>query len=144
MKEAQLCTFTVGHLLCGVGVLEVQEVLRERELTPVPLAPPGVRGLMNLRGDVVAAIDLRTVLGLPQRRLEEAAQHVIIRTPDEWVSLMVDTVEDVLSLSRDTYEEPPQTVGGAAREYITGVHKLDTRLLLVLDAQRIAVPAGER
>jgi purine-binding chemotaxis protein CheW len=144
MSETQLCTFTVGKLLCGVSVLDVQEVVRERELTTVPLADPSLKGLLNLRGDVIAAIDLRRRLQLPDREDDAATTHVIVRCGDEAVSLVVDAVEDVLTLSSSTFEEPPQTVTGIAREYISGVHKLESRLLLVLDAKRIALPSGER
>lgn len=141
-EETQLCTFTIAHLLCGVPVLDVQEVLREREMTPVPLADKSVKGLLNLRGEVVTAIDLRICLGLPERAVDEAAAHVIIRDEDECVSLLVDAVEDVLTLSSATFEPPPQTLHGPARAYITGVYKLDERLLLVLDAKAIAQADG--
>lgn len=144
MSETQLCTFTVGNLLCGVPVLEVQEVLLQHELTAVPLADPALRGLLNLRGDVIAAIDLRRRLALPERPSDAPTAHLIVRTPGEAVSLVVDAVEDVLTLSDRTFEDAPQTLTGVARDYITGVHKLESRLLLVLDAQRIALPPGER
>ncbi len=141
--DVQLCTFTVGHLLCGVSVLDVQEVLRERELTTVPLASRSVRGLLNLRGEVVTAIDLRSRLGLPDRDADESSAHVIIRSDDEDpVSLLVDAVEDVVTLAASSLEPPPQTLIEPARTYISGVHQLEGRLLLVLDAKAIVAPEG--
>lgn len=142
MRETQLCTFRVGKLLCGVAVTDVQEVLLQTELTPVPLAHHFVRGLLNLRGDVIPAIDLRRRLALGDALPTSA--HVIIRAGDEYVSVLVDHVEDVITADDSTFAEPPQTLTGIARDYIVGVHKLESRLLLVLDAQRIASPHEER
>ena len=118
MSDTQLCTFVVGKLLCGVSVLDVQEVLRESEITTVPLADPAVRGLLNLRGDVIAAIDLRRRLNLPDRDPNAGQSHVIIRAGDEAVSLLVDAVEDVVTVSSASFEAPPQTVMGAPRAFI--------------------------
>lgn len=132
----QFCTFRVGEHLCGIAVLDVQEILLQRELTPVPLAPPAVKGLMSLRGEVVAAIDLRMRLGLAEQDADDAA-HVIVRIDEEATSLLVDAVEDVITVSAESFETPPQTLTGMARDAIVGVHKLDHRLLLVLDARRI-------
>ncbi|MBC7792066.1 MAG: chemotaxis protein CheW [Clostridia bacterium] len=138
-RETQFCTFRVGEHLCGIAVLDVREILMQRELTPVPLAPPSVKGLMNLRGGVVPAIDLRMRLGQPQHDDGEAT-HVIVRTDDETTSLMVDAVEDVITVTDDSFEAPPQSLTGLERDCITGVHKLDGRLLLILDARRIVQP----
>jgi purine-binding chemotaxis protein CheW len=132
----QFCTFRVGEHLCGIAVLDVQEILLQRELTQVPLAPPAVKGLMSLRGEVVAAIDLRMRLGLAEQDADDAA-HVIVRIDEEATSLLVDAVEDVITVSAESFETPPQTLTGMARDAIVGVHKLDHRLLLVLDARRI-------
>lgn len=132
----QFCTFRLGNHLCGITVAHVREVLLQCELTPVPLAPPALRGLMNLRGEVVAAIDLRMLMGLDVDDDRDPA-HVIIDIDDVPTSLMVDAVEDVISVASESFEHPPQTVSGVARHYMTGVHKLEGRLLLVLDAQRI-------
>ena len=140
MSDAQLCTFVVGKLLCGVSVHDVQEVLRESDLTVVPLADPAIRGLLNLRGDVIVAVDLRRRLNLPERGPDASPAHVIIRAGDEAVSLLVDAVEDVITVSSASFEEPPQTLVGPPRAFIVGVHKLESRLLLVLDAKRVASP----
>jgi purine-binding chemotaxis protein CheW len=99
-----------------------------------------VRGLLNLRGEVVTAIDLRTRLGLPDRDADGPAAHVIIRSDDEQVSLLVDAVEDVITLPVSALEPPPQTLIEPARTYITGVYQLEGRLLLVLDANAVVTP----
>ena len=134
--EQQFCTFFLDSLFLGVEVQRVQEVLRQQEMTQVPLAPPVVRGLINLRGQIVTAIDLRRRLELPQRAGEDAGMNVVVRTDDGAVSLLVDEIGDVLNVLMTTFEPPPETVTGVARQLVRGIHKLDQRLLLVLDIDR--------
>lgn len=135
--KQQLCTFSLDGLHFGVDVLQVQEVLRFEEMTPVPLAPPEIRGLINLRGQVVTAVDLRQCLGLPPRAAGAAEpMNVIVRTADDTVSLLVDEIGDVIEPSADALEAPPETLRGPIREVVGGVYKLDGRLLLVMDAAR--------
>jgi len=134
----QLCTFAIGHLLFGVDVLGVQEVIRYQEMTPVPLASEMVRGLINLRGQIVTAIDLRSRLELPNRESTELPMNVVVRTADGVVSLLVDEIGDVVEVDERTLERVPETLGGALRDHVRGVYKLDRRLLLLLDAERVA------
>jgi purine-binding chemotaxis protein CheW len=134
--EQQFCTFFLGSLFLGVEVQRVQEVLRQQEMTHVPLAPPVVRGLINLRGQIVTAIDLRRRLELPERTAEEVAMNVVVRTDDGAVSLLVDEIGDVLNVPMTTFEPAPETVTGVTRHLVRGIHKLDQRLLLVLDIDR--------
>ncbi len=143
---SQLCTFHVDTLFLGISVVQVQEVLREQETTPVPLAADSISGLMNLRGQIVTAIDLRTILGLPPRPEGNRAMNVVIRTADGAVSLMVDDIGDVIEAAEDTFEPPPDTLTGGARNLVLGVHKLPDALLHVLDVDRVltleTVPAA--
>jgi purine-binding chemotaxis protein CheW len=127
----------VGHLLVGVDVDAVQEVTAGGELTPVPLAPPVVSGLLNLRGQIVTAIDLRRSLHLADRPAGQPAVNLILRADNGSVGLVVDSVGDVLDVHEDDFEEPPGTVCGHLRELITGVYKLDRGLLLVLNTERV-------
>jgi purine-binding chemotaxis protein CheW len=136
-----LTTFTVDHYLFGVDVATVQEVIRAQEMTRVPLADPAVGGLINLRGQVVTAIDLRTRLGLPPRHIigsdpDKAPMNVVVRTPDGALSLLVDSIGDVVETSHDLFEAPPETLTGPARTLVTGAYKLDDQLLLALDVTR--------
>lgn len=132
----QLCTFHVAGLFLGLDVLSVQEVLRARELARVPLAPPTIDGLLNLRGQIVSAIDLRRRLGFPGREPDAVPMFMIVRTLDGQVALLVDTVGDVVEVAPDTFEAPPETVPAAVRTLITGVHKLPQRLLHILDPEQ--------
>jgi purine-binding chemotaxis protein CheW len=142
--ERQYCTFLLGGHCFGVDVLQVQEVMRHVEMTRVPLAPAAVRGLINLRGQIVTAIDLRRRLGLPDRPEGELPVNVVVRADGGAVSLLVDEIGDVVHVPEEACEKPPETLRGAARELIRGVYKLDGRLLLVLDTERTLDLADER
>lgn len=132
----QLCTFHLGSLFLGVEVSRVQEVLRQQEMTRVPLAPPAVCGLINLRGQIVPAIELRECLQLEPRAEGAPAMNVVVYTADGAVSLLVDEVGDVIELSSADFEAAPRTIPGRALEVIEGVYKLPNRLLLVVNVDR--------
>jgi purine-binding chemotaxis protein CheW len=134
--ERQYCTFYAGDLYFGIWVREVQEVLLYQDMVRVPLASPVVRGLINLRGQIVTAIDLRRRLELPDREDGADPMNVVVRTDDGAVSLLVDEIGDVLEIAEDQMERPPETVDACARELLRGVYKLEGRLLLILDTER--------
>jgi purine-binding chemotaxis protein CheW len=140
---AQYCTFTLDGLYFGVDVLKVQEVIRYQEMTRVPLAPNMIQGLINLRGQIVTAIDLRRRLELPPRPEGQLPMNVVVRSEDGAVSLLVDEIGDVVEIQDEAYERPPETLKGVARELVTGVYKLKDRLLLILDTERtVSLPAN--
>ena len=132
----QYSTFYLNGLFFGVEVLKVQEVIRYQEMTRVPMAPRMIEGLINLRGQIVTAIDLRRRLELPPRAQGQLPMNVVVRSEDGAVSLLVDEIGDVVEIQDDTYERPPETLSGVARELIQGVYKLKERLLLILDTER--------
>lgn len=136
MSTRQFCTFIVNGLLLGVDVLDVQEVIRYHPMTRVPHAPRVVRGLINLRGQLVTAIDLRMRLGLPARDGDEFPMNVVVRSEGGAVSLLVDEIGDVLEAQESALEPPPETLRGPARELVRAVCKLNDRLLLALDVDR--------
>jgi purine-binding chemotaxis protein CheW len=140
----QFATFFVGNLFFGVDVLRVQEVLRAQQMTRVPLAPAVIEGLINLRGQIVTAIDMRRRLGLPPRAPGETPMNMVVRTEDGAVSLLVDEIGDVLDVEAAAYERPPQNLDPEVRELIRGVYKLKDRLLLVLDTDRTVELAARR
>jgi purine-binding chemotaxis protein CheW len=112
-------------------------------MTPVPLAPEVVTGMINLRGQIVCAIDLRRRLQLPDRAADQTPMSVVVRTNQGTVSLLVDEIGDVIDVTAEALERPPETLQGVAREVIEGVYKLPDRLLLALDVNRV-VEVGER
>jgi purine-binding chemotaxis protein CheW len=139
----QFCTFTLGEQCFGLDVLKVQEIVVPQPVTPVPLADPMVRGLMNLRGQIVTVIDLRRRLNLPALEQGRDPINVVVQTGDGAVSLLVDAIGDVLEVAEEQFELPPDTLQGPARDVICGAYKLPDRLLVVLDADRItSLPGG--
>ena len=148
LATRQFATFRLDDYYFGVEVLRVQEVIRYQDMTRVPLAPRVVQGLINLRGQIVTAIDLRRRLELPERQDGEQPMNVVVRTTDGVVSLLVDEIGDVLETSQADFEPAPETISGAARELVTGVYKLKERLMLALDVERASAVdadhAGDR
>lgn len=139
----QYCTFRLDGRTFGVDVGGVQEVLRPQRLTRVPLATPVVEGLINLRGQIVTALDLRRRLALPPRPDGVAPMNLVLRTATGIVALLVDEIGDVVEVDDSTFEAPPLTLDGVGRDLIVGTHKLDDQLLLVLDADRVVeLPAA--
>lgn len=134
--HTQYCTFHLGDLFLGVEVTGVQEVIRHQATTPVPLASPVIGGLMNLRGEIVTTIDLRRRLGLGPRD-DHDPMNVVIRSDDSVVSLLVDEIGDVIEVVDEDFEPAPSTLPAATRDVIVGVYKLEGRLLLVLDCDRV-------
>jgi purine-binding chemotaxis protein CheW len=144
MASQQFCTFLLDRSLFGVPVPLVQEVIRYQPMTPIPLAPRAVEGLINLRGQIVVAIDLRRRLGLESRPEGKLPMNVVVRTADGVVSLLVDEIGDVIEVEESTFEAAPETLRGAVRFMILGVHKLEGRLLHLLDTdQACLVPFAE-
>ena len=135
-NTSQFCTFYLDKLLFGVDLRTVQEVIRSLDITQVPLAPQVVSGLINLRGQIVTAVDLRRRLELPPRPAGVPAMNIVVRSEDGAVSLLVDEIGDVVEVDESTFERPPETLRGPVRVMITGVHKLNNRLLLVLDTAK--------
>jgi purine-binding chemotaxis protein CheW len=132
----QFATFFVDDLLFGVEVLRVQEVLRYQEMTSVPRAPEVIEGLINLRGQIVTAIDMRRRLGLAPRAGDRSPMNMVVRSDDGAVSLLVDEIGDVLEVEEGAFEEAPENVDAGIRELTTGMYKLKDRLLLVLDTRK--------
>jgi purine-binding chemotaxis protein CheW len=142
--ERQLCTFFLEGLFFGVEVEKVQEVIRYQEMTRVPLSPAVIAGLINLRGQIVTAIDLRHQLGFSARKSEELPMNVVIRRDDGPISLLVDEIGDVVEVDEQSFEHPPDTLDGQRREFIRGVYKLKQQLLLLLDTEKAMSVVGTR
>jgi len=132
----QFTTFTLAGHLFGVEVETVQEVIRYQETTRVPLASGSVGGLINLRGQVITALDLRHRLGMEPRPEGQLPMNVVVRTEDGAVSLLVDQIGEVIETDARHFEVSPDTVTAKARELIRGAYKLDSTLLLALDVPR--------
>jgi purine-binding chemotaxis protein CheW len=142
ITATQYCTFQLDQLTFGIEVQQVQEVIRDQRMTAVPLAHDAVEGLINLRGQIVTALDLRCRLELPPRPEGVRPMSIVVRIAGGELSLLVDRIGDVVDVDPATFERPPETLQGVARELIVGAHKLEDRLLLVLDTERaVQLPA---
>jgi purine-binding chemotaxis protein CheW len=133
----EYATFFVDGLFFGIDVLQVQEVLRYQEMTQVPLAPGVIEGLINLRGQIVTAVDMRRRLKLKSRADDQTPMNTVVRTKEgAAVSLLVDEIGDVVEVDSETFESVPDNVDPAARDLLQGVYKLKDRLLLILDTEK--------
>ena len=142
LESRQYTTFYLDDMLFGVEVLRVQEVLRYQPTTPIPLAPPTISGLINLRGQIVTAVDLRRRLGLAPRADSEQPLNVVVRGEDSAFSLLVDDIGDVVEVNPERYEPPPDNMPQQQRQMIEGVYKMDGCLLLVLSTERVLAESG--
>ena len=141
-KTRQFCTFTLAGHFFGVEVLNVQEIIRSQPMTLVPLASDVIRGLINLRGQIVTALDLRRRLELPERTDGREPMNVVVKSEDGAVSLLVDEIGEVVEVDDTSFELPPETLGGAARDLVRGVYKLKNKLLLHLDIPKTIAIVG--
>jgi purine-binding chemotaxis protein CheW len=136
-QSRQYSTFYVADLFFGIDVLNVQEVLRYQEMTRVPLAPDVIEGLINLRGQIVTAVDLRRRLNVKPREEGHTPMNIVVRSEEGAVSLLVDEISDVLEVNPASYEPPPQNLPPEQRELIEGLYKLEGRLLLILNTEKV-------
>lgn len=134
---AEYVTATIGGQLFGLPILRVQDVFKPERLTRVPLAPPEVSGVLNLRGRIVTIIDLRVRLGLGRSDNDAARMAVGIETAGESYGLLVDAVGEVLKLESRQLESAPINLDPRLSALTAGIHRLDDTLLLVLDLDKV-------
>jgi purine-binding chemotaxis protein CheW len=131
--EVEFVSFYVGKLLIGIDIQHVEEINRQVDVTPVPQAPPHVRGVINLRGEVVTVVDLRKILDMGDTEVNQCSRTVVVNSGDEEIGLLVDRVADVVLVRSDQIDPPPANVSGIDGRFFKGVHKLNKTLLIVLD-----------
>ena len=141
--DLQIVTFKVGEEEFSVSILKVQEIIRMSEITKVPRSPDFVEGVINLRGRVIPVIDLRKRFGLPLVERSEEARTIVVDSAGNVVGLIVDSVTEVLKLPVSTVEPPPDIVGGMESDYIEGVGKLDNRLVILLNLDKVLTSAEQ-
>lgn len=126
-------SFYVGELLLGVDIIRVDEINRHLDVTPVPHAPPFVKGVLNLRGEVVTVVDLRMILGMPPSLSDRTTRTVIVRSKGEQIGLLVDRIADVIGTRLDEIDPVPPNLRGTDSRFFVGVYKLEKELLVILD-----------
>lgn len=134
-QELQFATFYVGDILLGVEICQVQEINRQAAVTPVPHAPAYVRGVINLRGEVTTVVDLRTILGLPPAVVTRDSRNLIVNTQGESIGFLVDKISDILSLRSEQITPPPSNINGIQSRFFSGVHALESGIVVLLDVE---------
>jgi purine-binding chemotaxis protein CheW len=133
----QLISFTVGAEEYGIELLRVKEVIRMRQITWLPKAPACVKGIINLRGDVIPIVDLRDRFGLHSIEHTAMTRVIVVEVDGRPVGMVVDSASQVVRLPADQFEPPPPMMGAASRDFITGVGKMDGKLIIMVDTDRI-------
>jgi purine-binding chemotaxis protein CheW len=133
----QLVTFTISSEEFGLDILKVQEIIRTMDITKVPRAPDFVEGVINLRGKVIPIIDLRRRFGMDSKPHDSQTRIIVVEINAMVVGFVVDSVSEVLRIQSNTVEPPPPIVSGIDSEYISGVGKLENRLLILIDLDRL-------
>lgn len=133
----QLVTFSIGEDEFGVNILKVQEIIRTMEITKVPRAPDFVDGVINLRGKVIPIIDLRNRFGLNAKPEDKDTRIIVTEINSVIVGFVVDAVSEVLRIPAGTVEPPPPVVAGVDSDYISAVGKINDRLMIMLDLDRL-------
>ncbi len=139
--EMEFVTFHVGNILIGADIRQVEEINRHVEVTAVPHSPGYVRGVINLRGEVVTVVDLRSILGLAPTDIIKHTRTVVVNSRGEHIGLLIDRIADVVKARTDEINPPPANVGGVEGRFFKEVYKLETELLIILDID--AALAGE-
>lgn len=136
-KTSEYAIFKVGDISCGLEISSVREINRNLDITTVRLAPESVRGVVNLRGQIVTVTDLRRKFGLSSRDFDKRTRVIVVRTDGEDIGLLVDSVSDIIPASIDRIEQPPPHVRDAVGKYLSGVYQMEDRLVAMLDVDRI-------
>lgn len=136
-EELELATFLIGDSLIGIDIKQVQEINRNLQLTRVPQAAAEVRGVVNLRGDVVTVLDLRVIFGLKPIAIGRNSRNIIVADAQERIGLLVDGIADVVHVTSNQIDAPPANLCSVTGRFFRGVHQLENDLLLILDTERV-------
>lgn len=137
LQSVELATFYVGGALCGMDILNVQEINKLMDMTKVPQAPKYVTGILNLRGQIVTVIDLGKKLGLKSTDFSDSTRNIIVNSENEYIGLLVSQISDVVTANWDKVEEPPANIGGVQGVFFKGVFKTQDRLIGILDVNKV-------
>jgi purine-binding chemotaxis protein CheW len=141
-KTVELATFYVGDSLCGMDILKVQEINKLLEMTEVPLAPDYVKGILNLRGQIVTVIDLGSKLNLADTKTGSETRNIIVNSNGEYIGLLVRKIGDVERTEEENIEPPPANIGGIQGRYFEGVYKKEKSLIGIVNVEEILKDDG--
>lgn len=139
LGEFQLVSFTLGNEEYGLDILKVQEINRMMGITKVPNAPDFIEGVINLRGRVIPIVNLRKKLAQSEKEFDKYTRIVVVNCQGKAYGLIVDAVSEVLRLSENSVEPPPPLTSSNRSEYVKGVGKLDKKLIILLDLDKLVV-----
>jgi purine-binding chemotaxis protein CheW len=141
LELLQLVSFHIGNEEFGADILKIQEIIRTMAITKVPNSPDFVEGVINLRGRVIPVVDLRIKLGLPKKEYDNYTRIIVVEIMGKVIGFIVDSVSEVLRIPKSITETPPELVTNINSEYITAVGKLEDRLLILLDLEKVFTTA---
>jgi purine-binding chemotaxis protein CheW len=136
-SERKICTFFIDKFFFGIDIYHIQEVIRYQEMTAVPLSHETISGLINMRGQIVTAINMRKRLGFPSPPEDHKPTNIIVRTEDGGVSLLVDGIGDVIDIANERFETPADNLHGAIKDTLKEVCQHGNQLLLILDINQV-------
>ncbi len=139
----QYCEFRIGDDYFAINVLKVQELIRPHRVTVIPKAPSYIKGLINLRGQIVTSLSLRTMFGLEEKESEDS-MNIIVQNGEDMYAISVDEILDVMELGSETFEETPDNIDDNVKRFISGVHKLKNKLIIVLDLDKVLMTEVEQ
>jgi len=140
-EELQLVIFKIGNEEFGVPINQVREIVRLIQITPIPRAPSFIEGVVNLRGQVLAVIDLAKKLNLKSNPRSEKTRIIVVEVDNNTVGMIVDEVTEVLKLPSENVKETPEVIATQIKqEYLKGIGKLEDRLLILIDLAKVLSP----
>jgi len=136
-KQLQLVTFNLSDEVFAVDILNIQSINRKIDITVIPNAPDFIEGIINLRGQVIPIISLRKRFGMEAKRLDKDSRFIVMEIENKIIGFIVDSVYEVLKIDSSLCSPPPPLTGGIDTEYITSVAKLEDKLIIILDLNKI-------
>ncbi|MDM8537963.1 chemotaxis protein CheW [Desulfobacterales bacterium HSG17] len=136
-SELEFATFFVGGALCGINILNIQEINKHFDITQVPQSSDYIKGILNLRGRIVTIIDLGKKLGLEPVNQTVDNRNLIVNSEDEHIGLLVDSISDVAIANQEDIEPAPSNIGGVKGKYFKGVLKTEKQLIGILDIDEV-------
>lgn len=133
----QLVSFLLDEVEYGIDILAVHEILRMPDITRLPNTPPYVRGVINLRGNVIPVVDVRERFGLPRAKITDLTRIIVVEIGEKLVGLLVDNVYQVVRMPEKSIDPPSDLIEGVSEEYIKGIGRLQNRLIIILNLGNI-------